>query len=233
MVRHVRGTRGTGIDHGDQDVSKLSPSTDRTVGGVEPRPTAWGGVCRVLARWPTTQPRQVRTASLAPWAVGRYLTMRYARGLRGTGFERGDNGILKLPPLAACGVDGPEPRPTAWEGVRPTLGHHDTAQRGYASLLVVRSHPRKHYVVHPAERLFSSFFKANMLFWAAQRRAARDFGALGTGFDGDPLPGLGGARQRQKPRSWRGKPPVLRVQLGRSGARFSGVVREDDSSRRT
>ena len=40
------------------------------------------------------------------------------------------------------------------------------------------------------------------------------------GFDGCPLPGPGGAPQRQKPLSWRGKPPVLRVKFGHSGAFF-------------
>ena len=36
--------------------------------------------------WPTTQPRQVRTAqrAVSPWAVGRYFTRQRGRGPRGT-----------------------------------------------------------------------------------------------------------------------------------------------------
>ena len=64
------------------------------------------------------------------------------------------------------------------------------------------------------------FFLANLLFLGAQRRAARDFGGFEKALDGCPLIGPGGAPQPQKPRSWRGKPPVLRVQFGRSGALF-------------
>jgi hypothetical protein len=63
-------------------------------------------------------------------------------------------------------------------------------------------------------------FLANLLFWAAQRRTARDLGGFEKALDGSPLLGLGGGPQPQKPRSWRGKPPVLRVQFGRSGALF-------------
>ena len=104
MVRHVRGTHATiGIKDGDQDVSKLSPPTGRAVGGVEPRPTAWGGVRRGLAHNTTTP--SPHCASLAPWAVGRYFTVRYARGLCVTGFERGDDGISKPPPLTGRGVE--------------------------------------------------------------------------------------------------------------------------------
>ena len=61
---------------------------------------------------------------------------------------------------------------------------------------------------------------ANLLFFGAQRPVARGFGVFEIGFDGCPLPGPGGAPQPQKPRSWRGKPPVLRVQFGHSGALF-------------
>ena len=78
---------------------------------------------------------------------------------------------------------------------------------------------------------FFFLFLANLLFFGAQRPVARGFGAFEIGFDGCPLPGPGGAPQPQKPRSWRGKPPVLRVQFGHSGAFFFGV--RADASRRT
>ena len=58
----------------------------------------------------------------------------------------------------------------------------------------------------------------NLLFFGAQRRAARDFGGFEKALVGDPLIGRDWVPQRQKPRSWRGKPPVLRVQFGHSGA---------------
>ena len=53
--------------------------------------------------------------------------MRYARGLRITGLERNVYGTLKPPPLIGRGVDGPEPRSTAWEGAGPALGREPTA----------------------------------------------------------------------------------------------------------
>ena len=69
-------------------------------------------------------------------------------------------------------------------------------------------------------RFFWDFFLANLLFFGAQRRAARDFGGFEKKNDGSPLIGPGGGPKPQKPRSWRGKPPVLRVQFGHSGALF-------------
>ena len=78
-------------------------------------------------------------------------------------------------------------------------------------LVVVRSIPPGVFVL---------FFGANMLFWGAQRRAARDFGGFEKALDGSPLLGPGGGPQPPKPRLLRGKPPVLRVQFGHSGALF-------------
>ena len=52
--------------------------------------------------------------------------IRYTRGLRVTESERGDDGIPKRRPLTARSVEGPEPRPTAWEDVRPALGIEPT-----------------------------------------------------------------------------------------------------------
>ena len=79
-------------------------------------------------------------------------------------------------------------------------------------LVVVSSIP-------PGDFVFLFFFE-KLRFWGAQRRAARDFGGGEKTIDGDPLLGPGGVPQRQKPRSWRGKPPVLRVHQGHSGALF-------------
>ena len=67
---------------------------------------------------------------------------------------------------------------------------------------------------------FFFVFDAKLLFWGAQRRAARDFGGGEKATVGDPLVGRDWVPQRQKPRSWLGKPPVLRVQFGHSGAFF-------------
>jgi len=67
---------------------------------------------------------------------------------------------------------------------------------------------------------FFFVFSAKLLFFGAQRRAARDFGGFELWLDGSPLLGPGGGPQPQKPRSWREKPPVLRVQFGHSGALF-------------
>ena len=63
-------------------------------------------------------------------------------------------------------------------------------------------------------------FWANLMFLGAGGRAARDFGEGGKATVGDPLIGRDWVPQRQKPRSWLGKPPVLRVQFGHSGALF-------------
>ena len=67
---------------------------------------------------------------------------------------------------------------------------------------------------------FFFVFWAKLLFLGAQRRAARDFGGFEKALVGDPLIGRNWVPQRQKPRPWRGKPPVLRVQFGHSGALF-------------
>ena len=67
--------------------------------------------------------------------------------------------------------------------------------------------------------LFVCLF-AKLLFLGAQRRAAPDLGGLGKALDGSPLLGPGRGPQPQKPRSWRGKPPVLRVQFGHSVGPF-------------
>ena len=67
---------------------------------------------------------------------------------------------------------------------------------------------------------FFFVFYAKLLYWGAQRRAARDFGGAEKALDGDPLIGRDWVPQRQKPRSWRGIPPVLRVHQGHSGALF-------------
>ena len=67
---------------------------------------------------------------------------------------------------------------------------------------------------------FFFVFCAKLLFLGAQRRAARDFGGAEKALDGDPLIGRDWAPQRQKPRSSRGKPPVLRVHQRHSEAFF-------------
>ena len=73
----------------------------------------------------------------------------------------------------------------------------------------------------PPGDLFFCFFWANLLFFSgAAPPVARDLGGFGKALDGFPLLGPGVGPQPQKPRSWRGKPPVLRVQFGRSGALF-------------
>ena len=72
--------------------------------------------------------------------------------------------------------------------------------------------------IPPGDSFF--VFDAKLLFWGAQRRAARDFGGGEKATAGDLRIGLDWVPQRQKPRSWRGKPPVLRVHQGHSGALF-------------
>ena len=67
---------------------------------------------------------------------------------------------------------------------------------------------------------FFFVFLANLLFSGGSRRAARDLGGFEKAIVGDPLIGRNWTPQRQKPRSWRVKPPVLRVQFGHSGALF-------------
>ena len=64
-------------------------------------------------------------------------------------------------------------------------------------------------------------FLAKLLFWGAQRRAARDFGGAGKATDGSHLP----VAIAQKPRSWRGNPPVLHVHQRHSGAFFGRTGR--------
>ena len=51
-----------------------------------------------------------------------------------------------------------------------------------------------------------------------QRRTARDFGRVEKMVVGDLLTSRSWIPQHQKPRSWRGKPSVLRVPFGHSGA---------------
>ena len=74
----------------------------------------------------------------------------------------------------------------------------------------------------PPGDFFLSFFGKSAVFWNAAPPVARDLGGFEKALDGSPLLGPGGWPQLQKPRSWRGKPPVLRVQVGRSGALFLG-----------
>ena len=72
-------------------------------------------------------------------------------------------------------------------------------------------------------------FCAKLLFLCAQRRAARDFGGAVKALDRDPLIGRDWVPQRRKPRSWRGKPPVLRVHQPRALGGALGGVRADPS----
>jgi hypothetical protein len=74
----------------------------------------------------------------------------------------------------------------------------------------------------PPGGLFFLFLLANLLFWGAQRPLW-----LGILVESkktivwDPLIGRSWIPQRQKPRSWRGKPPVLRAcSLGTRGGVF-------------
>ena len=69
---------------------------------------------------------------------------------------------------------------------------------------------------------FFFVFDAKLLFWGAQRRAARDFGGGEKATVGDPLVGRDWVPQRQKPRSWLGEPPVLRVCSLGTRERFFG-----------
>ena len=63
---------------------------------------------------------------------------------------------------------------------------------------------------------FLFYFLANLLFWAAH---TADFGGVEkNGCGRDLLTSRNWIPQRQKPRSWRGKPSVLRVPFGHSGA---------------
>ena len=64
-------------------------------------------------------------------------------------------------------------------------------------------------------------FLANVLFLGAQRAAvARDFGGVEKATDGHLTGGSGEVPKHSKPRSWREKPPVLRVHQRHSGAFF-------------
>ena len=72
----------------------------------------------------------------------------------------------------------------------------------------------------PPGDLFFVFFGKSAVFWGAAPPPVRDLCGFEKALDGSPLLGPGGGGQPQKPRSWRGKPPVLRVQFGRSGALF-------------
>ena len=70
----------------------------------------------------------------------------------------------------------------------------------------------------PPGDLFFVFFWQICCVLGRSAPVARALGGFGKALDGSPLLGPGGGPQPQKPRSWRGKPPVLRVQFGRSGA---------------
>ena len=67
---------------------------------------------------------------------------------------------------------------------------------------------------------FFFVFWANLLFSGGSRRAARDLGGSEKAIVGDLLIGRGWIPRRQKPRSWRVKPPVLMFPHGHSGAFF-------------
>ena len=72
----------------------------------------------------------------------------------------------------------------------------------------------------PPGDLFFYFFGQICFFPGGSRRAARDLGGFEKAIVGGLLMGRSWIPQRQKPRSWRVKPPVLRVQFGHSGALF-------------
>ena len=63
-------------------------------------------------------------------------------------------------------------------------------------------------------------FDANLLFSGGSRRAARDFGGFEKLSGGAPPIGRSWCPQRQNPRSWRVKRPVLSPRHGHSGAFF-------------
>ena len=86
MVRYASGTRAAGFERAGQDLLNLLLPTDRSVGAFAPRPTAWGGARRMLAR--TTSTPSPRCAARAPCSVGRYSMVRYARGTRASGYAR-------------------------------------------------------------------------------------------------------------------------------------------------
>ena len=66
------------------------------------------------------------------------------------------------------------------------------------------------------------FCLANLLFSGGSRRAARDLGGFEKAIVRVPLIGRSWIPQRQKPRSWRVKPPVLSPPYGHSGGVFLG-----------
>ena len=72
----------------------------------------------------------------------------------------------------------------------------------------------------PPGDFFFCFFLAKLLFSGGSRRAARDLDGFEKAIVGDLLIGLGWIPRRQKPRSWRVKPPVLDFPHGHSGALF-------------
>ena len=86
MVRYASRTRAAGFERDGKDILNLLLPTDRRVGALAPRPTAWGGARRVLAR--TTFMPSPRCAARAPCSVGRYSMVRYARGTRASGYAR-------------------------------------------------------------------------------------------------------------------------------------------------
>ena len=75
-VRYARGTRATGVESVDGELSN-PPPISRGVGAVEPRPSVWGEARRALAH--TTTTRQVRAARRvlhAPSADTQWCDMR-------------------------------------------------------------------------------------------------------------------------------------------------------------
>ena len=128
--RKARGPHVTVFERNTYGLPKPVPPTYRGAGAVELRSTGYGGARPALFQSTTTQPRQVRTARLAghaPWAVGPYFAERKARGVRATRFERNECNLSNRVPPTCRGIGAVDPRPTAWGGARPALGHNTTA----------------------------------------------------------------------------------------------------------
>ena len=125
MRRNAHKPRATEFGRGDYELSRAVPPTGRGVCAVEPRLKAWGEarpalghdtttpsphcVVRVLCGRPADAPRGKARAGRAPRDLNRVVTT-----------------VRRPAPLACRDVGGVEPRPTAWGGARPALGHNTT-----------------------------------------------------------------------------------------------------------
>ena len=115
----------------DHNISRPVPPTCRGVGVVELRPMARGGARLALGH--ITNTPSPHCAECLPWAVGRYFTVRRARGSRAIGFERGDRDLPKPVPPTCRDVGAVVPRSMAWEEPCPALAHNATMASAYCA----------------------------------------------------------------------------------------------------